>query len=100
MIVLRQIATIMKESDRTNFISSFQTITPELCWLIVDVCYRVTCNLSNSSFAALPIQKQFKKDLILLLPALSDVSTCLGISGYFKTSVFSGKEKIFNRFLT
>lgn len=50
----------MRESDRANFISSFQTIKTELCWFI-EVCYTVICNLSNSSFTTLPIQKQFKK---------------------------------------
>lgn len=98
MIVLRQIEKNMTESDRANFISSFQTIKTELCWLIVEVCYTVTCNLSNSTFAALPIQKQFKKDLVLLLPALSDVSAYLGISGFFKTSILRKGKKILSRF--
>lgn len=98
MIVLRQIEKNMTESDRANSISGFKTIKTEQCWLIVEVCYTVTCNLST--FAALPIQKQFKKDLVLLLPALSDVSICFGISGFFKTSVLRKGKKILKRFLT
>lgn len=54
----------------------------------------------NSSFAVLPIQKQFKKDPVLLLRSLRDVSTCLGISECFKTSVFlrEGKKKTLTDF--
>lgn len=81
------------ESNTANLTSSSQTVKTELCWLIVELCYTVTCNFSDSSVAALPIQKQFKKDPVLLLPMLSDVSTCLGISECFENSVFLGEEK-------
>lgn len=81
------------ESNTANFISRFQIVKTELYWLIVELCYTVSCNFSNSSFAALPIQKQFKKEPVLLLPSLSDVSTCLGISECFETFVFLGERK-------